>query len=211
MSDNKMKLDPEQKERFAKLLVNFSSETANAVLNRFDRATRNQIRSCMADLSYSGLKSDEASVSEFAEFLYFEPDEQTAAQHSSRSMQTTQTVTSPPATRQEIRKPQLSPNRHANATSARAGISFHDIVGFSDVSLESLLKAAPPELTVSVLTCSPESFVSRVLSKLSPSEAQSVRAQISQAPVVELEDMQRIHQRYCDFATHMIDNGLMNR
>lgn len=194
MSKTRVNLNADQTRKLARLLVNFSSDTANAILDRFDKDTRLRIRSSMADLSRAGCCSDESSLAEFAEFLYFEPQKPAES-------------TGP----DPIQKPENLRDRRSGGPNPAQRMTFRDITCFDDTALDALLKAAPPELTVAVLTCSPESFIRRVLARLSPAEARLVQERISQTTVVNYSEMHEIHQRYCDFATYMIDNGLLSR
>lgn len=183
MGESKQKLSPHQATQIARLLVNFSSDTADSILQGFDRTTRSRVRAHMDDLSCNGCSTDIDSLADFAEFLYFEPDESSEQ--------------NPPA----VRKPALS----RLGGSLSSGLAFNDILGFNDSLLDSLLKATPAELTISVLCCSPESFVQRVLGRLSGPEAQLVRDRINETNTVEFSEMQTIHERYCEFATRLID------
>jgi len=189
MNSTSNNLSDSQLQRLAHLMVNFSSDTANLVLNRFDKGTRSRIQEHMESAAISDDRDSTERLNEFAEFLYFQPD------NSGKTLPARQTA----------------PHREDRAArmTNRPSLTFQDVLGFSDVSLELLLKAAPPELTISVLTCCPESFVRRVLAKLSAAEAREVQQKLNRNTTVDFADMQKIHQRYCDFATYMIDNGLM--
>ena len=187
MSPTQMKLAPDQASRLARLLINFSVETAEMVLQRYDQTTRNQVRAAMHGLSARGQSSDDEMLSAFAEFLYFKPSD---------SMEGLPT---------RIRVPSL--DRHPVSRPTETGLTINDIVAFDDSRLERLLKLAPPELTISLLTCSPESFVRRVLDCLSPGEANLVRQQISAKRTIDISEMKSIHQRYCEFVNRLVQQG----
>lgn len=179
-----MKLNKVQEERIAGLLINFSSETVNEILGRFDVTTQENVRARMAALIREGTSSL-GSLKEFAEFLYFEPRETGQRMAATRGSR--------------------------NGAAGQTGLSFQEVLRLDDEALDTLLKAATPDLTISVLCCSPESFIHRVLGRLSSTDADNVRQTINSSPPVNINEMQQIHQRYCAFATRLLDSDLIQR
>ncbi len=192
-------LSNQQQHQIAELLTNFSTPTQQTILARFDIATRGKIQTRMLDLPITPLATNDSSLSQFAEFLYFEPQT------------TPETATTDPAAgqatfsqRQEVRQPQINRNMRPGQETK---LNFEEILRLDDSALDTLLKAAPPELTIAVLSCSPGDFVERVLGRLSPSESSYVRNLVAKSAEVNLAELQDIHDRYCAFAARMIDRG----
>ena len=183
MSEQQMKLEPRHANQFACLLRNFSIETACVILKRFDRATRNRVRSRMDELSSHGIQADESLLEEFADFL-----------------KTPSAIPEP-----EIKTPHHDRTGHRSNTR----YTIHDILEFNDESLDSLLKAAPAEMTISVLSCTPQTFIDRVLDRLSPDDEKFVRKRIDVPQAVDFSEMKSIHRQYCEFASRLVDQGLI--
>ena len=187
MAESKTRMAPRQTSRLARLLVNFQRETVAVILQRFDRETRLRVQSQIDELRTLGCQSDEQLLTEFADFLYFEPQQV-------------------PDRQAAIRKPDLG-----SSLSAQKTLTFHDILQFNDESLDQLLKAASPQLTIQVLTCSPQEFVKRVLARLSDDDATVVRQRMTDQPTIDFAQMQSIHRQYCDLARQLIEQGVISR
>ena len=184
MNDTELRLASREVNRLARLLVNFRRETSLLVLQRFDPDTRSQVQEQIEELL--GCLSDERLLTEFADFLYFDPEPMG------------ESLTS-------IKKPRLEPS-----IAPAKEINFEEIVHLDERSLDQLLKAASPELTVRVLNCSPPSFVNRVMERLSNEDAKRVRQQIDEHREIDFSEMQRTHRMYCDLAKNLIDQGLIS-
>lgn len=186
MNDTELKLASREVNRMARLLVNFRRETSLLVLQRFDPDTRSQVQEQIEELQLLGCRSDERLLTEFADFLYFDPEPMGESLAS-------------------IKKPRLEPS-----LAPAKEINFEEIVHLDERSLDQLLKAASPELTVRVLNCSPPSFVNRVLERLSNEDAKRVSQQIDEHREIDFSEMQRTHRMYCDLAKNLIDQGLIS-
>ncbi len=186
-----MKLSQHQQRKFASLLVNLSSQTASRILDRFDKATQSDVRSQMDQLS-PPQPADEQLLAQFAEFLYFEPDQ--------------------PPTRDTILKPDVTGHASRDPHIHRpARFEFQDLLTLGDTALDTLLETATPELTIAALCCSPRQFVLRVLDRLSPAEADRVQKQINQTDTIDWHQMQAIQQRICQVAKQLIESGAIER
>lgn len=174
------KFNTKQEKKIARLLLHFSSRTNSEILGRFDRTTRNRIREVMRDLHGSGDDRSDESLQDFADFLYFEPK--------SRCPESVV-----PADRRPPSDAQL--------------ISFIEVVRLPDEVLDKLLQAAPVELTLQVLCCSPESFVNRVVGRLSREDAVLVRQRLNETNSIDYSEMQSIHHEYCLVAQNLIQQG----
>ena len=186
MKGTEINLASREVARMARLLVNFHRETSLLVLQRFDAETRSQVQDQMEELQLLGCRSDERSLAEFADFLYFDPKPMAGSMSS-------------------IKKPRLAP-----AVIPAKEISFEEIVHLDGNSLDQLLKAASPELTIRVLNCSPPSFVNRVLKRLSNDDAAHVSQQIDKHREVDFSELQQAHQMYCDLAKNLVEQGLIS-
>ncbi|MGI9517756.1 MAG: FliG C-terminal domain-containing protein [Pirellulaceae bacterium] len=188
-----MKLSQHQQRKFASLLVNLSSQTATRILDRFDPATQAGVRSRMEELAVPQ-PADEQLLAQFAEFLYFEP----AADDP----------------RGAILKPDVSAHTRSTAghgPTDKSQLEFHELFGLGDSALDTLLENASPELTVAALCCSPQSFVQRVLDRLSADEARQVRQQINNSSSINWKQMQVVQQQYCRLASQLIERGAIER
>ena len=186
MKGTEINLASREVARMARLLVNFHRETSLLVLQRFDAETRSQVQDQIEELQLLGCHSDERSLAEFADFLYFDPKPMAGSMSS-------------------IKKPRLVP-----AVIPAKEISFEEIVHLDERSLDQLLKAASPELTVRVLNCSPPSFVNRVLERLSHDDAAHVSQQLEKHREVDFSELQEVHQMYCDLAKNLVEQGFIS-
>ena len=186
MKGTEINLASREVARMARLLVNFHRETSLLVLQRFDAETRSQVQDQIEELQLLGCHSDERSLAEFADFLYFDPKPMAGSMSS-------------------IKKPRLAP-----AVIPAKEISFEEIVHLDERSLDQLLKAASPELTVRVLNCSPPSFVNRVLERLSHDDAAHVSQQLEKHREVDFSELQQVHQMYCDLAKNLVEQGFIS-
>lgn len=182
------KLNTKQEQRIAKLLVHFSGSTCDQILDRFGKATRDRVRIRMRELIASNSTGNAESLNDFAEFLYFEPES---------SPTTNDQAPVRVANRREIVQP-------------TGDLSFQSLIGMSDKNLDVLLRAAPPGLTISVLCCSPEPFIRRVMQRLSEDEATAVHERIHSTGTVDIHQMQKTHQQYCRFASQLVQDGLID-
>jgi len=187
MKGTEINLASREVARMARLLVNFHRETSLLVLQRFDAETRSQVQDQIEELQLLGCHSDERSLAEFADFLYFDPKPMAGSMSS-------------------IKKPRLAPTVIIPAKE----ISFEEIVHLDGNSLDQLLKAASPELTVRVLNCSPPSFVNRVLERLSHDDAAHVSQQLEKHREVDFSELQEVHQMYCDLAKNLVEQGFIS-
>ena len=185
MSEAKVKLATRQTNQLARLLVNFRRETVILLLQGFDQETRLKAETQINELKAMGCHSDEGSLNDFADFLYFDPQTMTAATPN-------------------ILRPELQSHIHVGVSP-----SFEQVVQWDNESLDQLLQAAAPDLTIQVLTCSPQSFIERVLNRLSSEDAERVRQQISETQSVDFSEMQKIHRMYCDLAKNLMEQGLI--
>ncbi|MDG2014528.1 MAG: FliG C-terminal domain-containing protein [Pirellulaceae bacterium] len=185
MSEAQVKLTTQQTHQLARLLVNFRRETVMLLLQGFDQDTRLRAETQIDELKAMGCHSDEGLLNDFADFLYFDPQ--------------TMQPSSPGILRPELR-----------ARSDRGlTLSFEQVLQWDNESLDQLLQAASPDLTIRVLTCSPQSFVERVLDRLSSEDSVRVRQQISETQSVDFSEMQKTHQQYCNLARDLMEQGLI--
>lgn len=172
------RLTTEQELKVARLLIHFTNRTNSEILGRFDRATRNRIRDAMSGLREGNFAESNESLQEFADFLYFEPD--SAAK--------------------------TSGTRDSRAISDEPEeLSFVDVVQIDDESLDLLLQAAPAELTLDVLCCSPSHFVNRVIERLLPIDAEMVRQRLSGPSTIEYAKVQQTHKEFCQVAKQVLN------
>ena len=189
MKDTSATFSARQIHRLGRLLLNFSSGTVDTILPCLDDMTQQEVRAEMDELVAAGYATDEHLLTDFADFLYFEPDQ--------RGDQSASI----------IRKPKWSRDGSVEGPE----FTFQDILQFSDDSLDALLKAAPAEWTIATLTCSPSSFVQRVLQRLSPEDADLVRQRIAHTGTVDFAEMRETHQRYCQVAMDLLKQGMISR
>ena len=179
------KLSNEQEQKIARLLVHFTNRTNSEILGRFDRGTRNRIRQVMSELGENEPVASVESLKDFAEFLYFEPETEIEPDESSSRLPSNQSQHTP--------------------------LEFTDIVRLPDVDLDQLLQAAPVELTLDTLCCSPSSFVNRVIDRLSDEDGQLVRERLSNnTDSIDYAQMQSLHRQFCDCAESLIQQGSMH-
>jgi hypothetical protein len=189
MHETRTPFSAQQVQRLGRLLLNFSDDTVDSILQHLDALTQREVRAEMDDLAMAGFSSDDRLLQEFADFLYFEPDQR------------------PDQAAALIRKPKWP----RDTPVAAADFSFQDILQLSDESLDTLLKAAPAEWTIATLNCSPAAFVQRVLQRLSPSDADHVRQRMAGTGTVDFSKMRETHQRYCRVAMDLFKKGLITR
>ncbi len=181
-----MQLNSEQQTRFTNLLSGFAPATAELILSRFDEESRNLIRQSLATRRTAGPADD--VLQEFAEFLYF--------------------------CRQPAQSPRdIGPNsggdrgEPAAPATTTVQIGFQTVLNLDDASIDALLAAAPAELTIQTLCCSPRSFIQRVLARLSDEEAEIVTQRINEAGPRDFDQMQSIQNRYCQFVRKLAEQG----
>jgi flagellar motor switch protein FliG len=199
MNSVNRQVTPSRLQRLARLLVNFSEETTAQILQRFDVATQLKVQSQLRELAEAGQTGDAGLLAEFADFLYFKPEAPVAADKSRADRSLNRAV--------PIQRPDLT----TDSAIAAEDVDFREILNFPDEDLDALLKAAPPETTMAVLACSPQSFVNRVLGRLSAEDASLVRQRLQQTGTVDFSQMQEVHYRYCRLASRLIADGRIAR
>ncbi len=180
-----MQLSDQQKRQVAELLTQFAPQTVECILDRFDTETRDQIRLSLA--AHSPREPADQALQEFARFLHF---------RDGRSM------ASPSPDRRHARSATDQPHD-------RPVFEFQNILDLDNACIDALLGAAPPELTIETLCCSPRRFIERVLARLSDEEADFVTRQINKSGPRDFDEMQAIQNRYCQFVRELAGEGVI--
>lgn len=183
------RLNNSQKQLIADLLVNFAERTVEFVLMRFDEETRMEVRRMM-ETSPMGNRSTQTqrSLIDFAEFLNYDP----------------QNLSDRGGRHQNLNR---NPPKPIQNTGRNSNLSLKSIWALDDESLDALLRTSPPDLTIDALCCSPKYFLQRVLSRLSEAEATHVANEISRVGSIDVERVEEIQIRYCQFASHLLESG----
>lgn len=180
-----MKLDSRQRSRVVNLLSRLSPDTVDNILSRFDADTVFRIRRDLETPRQPD--SGQGVVTEFAEFLNFPP----LAPESGPS-------------RGDCIQP-----RSGRGSAATCRVTVDTIMNLSDESIDDLLAAISPALTVQMLCCSRESFIHRVLSRMNPHQATQVVQQINDSEAPGFARMKAVQHRYCQIVSDLAAQGLI--
>ncbi len=177
-----------------------STQTTESVLSRFDHETRIHVLKIINQQPEPGNPIRADLLQSFAEFLYFQPES------SAEPPKAGERNLSPDSSRDMA---SLAQTRTQNHNVNQRQLSFDSIMDLDDQSLDTLLRIASPELTISMLACSPQKFVKRVLSRLTPQEANMVNQKINTASQISLNELTDTQTRFTNFANELLIAGLI--
>ncbi len=177
-----------------------STQTTESVLSRFDHETRIHVLKIINQQPQPGTPIRADLLQSFAEFLYFQPES------SAEPPKASQSTLSPDSSRDTATSAQT---RTRNHDVNQQQLSFDSIMDLDDQSLDTLLRIASPDLTISALACSPHQFVVRVLSRLTPQEANMVTHKINTVSQINLDELTDTQTRFTNFANELLIAGLI--